>query len=788
MSVPDLDMAAMQAEAAKIQAQIDKLTTGRATTTPHNVVPDYIAHGWKLCAIPPSSKGTRTPGWNTEENALKSADDLPAGYGVGLLHAYSNTCSIDLDDLFMAQMMFAERGIDLQALLDAPDAVQVVSGRPGSGKLLYRLDTPLPSKKLNIGVKTILEFRCATADGLTVQDVLPPSRHPSGTTYTWAGSGSWQALPTLPPAILAWWQELLAEKPHTTSSPQKLDDLTEVKDALQHISADCHHDLWIEIVMALNSTGNPEAYEIAKAWSKTAPHRYPGDREFDTRWRSFKDKAITITIASLFYRAKEHGWVRPMPDHTAMFNYVPTLSREMQREQARRIGEGDEFDEFPEVLSVQQMLERFVFLADGSRTFDTLHPAHVLAFNDFKNLTSSNATLLPTGEFGRDGKEKMKRVPNAQIWMMHKSRQSAISTTFKAGGDLFVSDPNGRNCVNLWGGYRQGELAEHFAVEPLFVSHIRWLFKDRADDFLDWLAHIQQHPDQLPHTAWLHISSHTGTGRNWVASLLARVFAGHVAAALDLVHILEKGFNERLSRKVLAIVDEIRVGGKDQWQHAETMKQMITAEVRNINVKYGRESLEFNACRFLLFSNHRSAIPIDDNDRRVEVVISDNAPRSGDYYTQLYAALDDPMFVRGVAWWLAQRDLSKFNPGRHAKRDAAKLQVIHMSTPDALLHLQEFNSIYPCPLATADRLKQVTGMAGIGSNAKLFANILDDGGWIRIGKMQLKGGSRPTIYARKEVAMDIDQKGNGPWISGNLPVVDGGSFDWDAPPISRTWF
>jgi hypothetical protein len=43
-----------------------------------------------------------------------------------------------------------------------------------------------------------------------------------------------------------------------------------------------------------------------------------------------------------------------------------------------------------------------------------------------------------------------------------------------------------------------------------------------------------------------------------------------------LVFTLRTGFNERLSRKVLAIVDEIREGGRDtQWEHSEKMKSLI---------------------------------------------------------------------------------------------------------------------------------------------------------------------------------------------------------------------
>ncbi len=47
--------------------------------------------------------------------------------------------ALDIDDMARASAWFAARGIDLSKLLDAEDAVQIVSGRHGRAKLLYRL-------------------------------------------------------------------------------------------------------------------------------------------------------------------------------------------------------------------------------------------------------------------------------------------------------------------------------------------------------------------------------------------------------------------------------------------------------------------------------------------------------------------------------------------------------------------------------------------------------------------------------------------------------------------------
>ncbi len=100
---------------------------------------DYVEHGWRVCAIPAGSKGPATRGWNRPENAIASPAQLNGSVGVGLLHAVSGTCAIDIDNLSKSRQFFAEHGMDLDALLNDKRAVQISSGRPNRAKLIYRL-------------------------------------------------------------------------------------------------------------------------------------------------------------------------------------------------------------------------------------------------------------------------------------------------------------------------------------------------------------------------------------------------------------------------------------------------------------------------------------------------------------------------------------------------------------------------------------------------------------------------------------------------------------------------
>jgi hypothetical protein len=104
-----------------------------------DIVGEYIAHGWHLVPIPPRVKSPNGLGWQKKENTVTDPNQIPAGYGVGLAHAYSSSCAVDIDEWDKASEFLATHGIDLQALYDAHDAVIIDSGRAGHGKLLYAM-------------------------------------------------------------------------------------------------------------------------------------------------------------------------------------------------------------------------------------------------------------------------------------------------------------------------------------------------------------------------------------------------------------------------------------------------------------------------------------------------------------------------------------------------------------------------------------------------------------------------------------------------------------------------
>lgn len=222
-----------------------------------NSIDVYRRLGWKLVPVPKGSKAPKHKDWNLNENCI-----VPDNWhgNLGLALAYSNIVSIDIDNWLKAAVWLKERGIDLQESYTAPNAVTIVSGKQGHGKLLYKLPKdiePLVHQKINDDGECILEFRCATQEGKTLQDLIPSSIHPQTLMpYQWGSNNDLyaylQSMPELPASILNVWKSLTNYVNPTTQIPEIHHDWKVIEEALLHIPADCSRDDWVGVGMALH--------------------------------------------------------------------------------------------------------------------------------------------------------------------------------------------------------------------------------------------------------------------------------------------------------------------------------------------------------------------------------------------------------------------------------------------------------------------------------------------------------------------------------------------------------
>lgn len=268
---------------------------------------EYVQHGWALVPIPFDQKGPIAAGWNLRERCVVDGDVAEYMDGnVGLAHAYSGTCCVDLDDLETASGFLAERGVDIAEILARPESVMISSGRENRAKLLYSCEKPLPSFRL-----AGLELRCASSTGKTVQDVLPPSIHPdTGKPYEWKFGdelGHWSVLPELPKEIRKLWESLITPETKIKAERDKPDPLARdpnaqhIREMLAHRDPDAGYDDWVKVGMAIHHeyAGEQTGLALWDEWSAKGS-KYKGREDLMTHWRSFRaDVENARTLNSL---------------------------------------------------------------------------------------------------------------------------------------------------------------------------------------------------------------------------------------------------------------------------------------------------------------------------------------------------------------------------------------------------------------------------------------------------------------------------------------------------------
>jgi GNAT superfamily N-acetyltransferase len=236
---------------------------------------EYVRAGLVLTQFAVGQKGPLWKGWNDLAFAIRTEEDASViGGNIGLLHAYCGIVCIDIDDKDKAIAWFLEHNIDLQALLDAGDAVLIHRGHSNKTKILFRCDVKLPTRMFS---KFGFELRCASAKGRSMQDVLPPSVHPSGAVYEWGGKGHWSRIPTIPADVLALWLKLtaVAEQPEKRPLGVGRRDLEELLERIDPSELD--YDGWLHVGMALHfeTGGGPDGEQLWDQWSSRSPKYDP---------------------------------------------------------------------------------------------------------------------------------------------------------------------------------------------------------------------------------------------------------------------------------------------------------------------------------------------------------------------------------------------------------------------------------------------------------------------------------------------------------------------------------
>lgn len=629
---------------------------------------EYAAAGWRLCSIDRGHKAPLYDGWNTKPVPADAAAGLD---GAGLLHALSGTCALDIDDMHAARPWLASYGIDVDALLTDPAAVRIESGRPGRAKLLYRLKRPMRTIKPK---GSGLELRCATVDGKSVQDVLPPTIHPdTKQPYRWVYGddliGHWSNLPAIPAPLLAVWREVAG--PETTPAPSAAPTPAGTTvDALRKMIAsrdpDGPYDDWIKVGMALHheTGGAAEGLALWDEWSRQGK-KYKDEFDLRVHWFSFQTAPgkRVATVASLRAEtraeADEFPVVQPdppsempPPDSTAATMQAAVASK---RETARAALE-----------------ERLVFVYSAERYFDTARHKLINSDSTIEHLFTS---MMPSNKQGRVSPIKMLKESS--------TKRFVDGLGFHPGEGVIFRDPGtGDHFANVY----RNRLPKPLEPTDGELERITWLF-DRIDDtsyrnyLLQFFAHVIQRPGVKIKSAPLIWSETTGNGKTTLLRMVPSLVVGAQYSREVTASLLASDFNDYLLNAWHVNLTEFRAGTRgERLAISSKLKAWITEESIALHPKGQAAYTMPNHFFVTATSNEDDAAAVDNNDRRWAIHEMHAAQFTESEQQYLYHEfLLTPRAPGVLRHYFLNLDISKFNPSAKAIETEARAEMVEAS-------------------------------------------------------------------------------------------------------------
>lgn len=228
-------------------------------------------------------------------------------------------------------------------------------------------------------------------------------------------------------------------------------------------------------------------------------------------------------------------------------------------------------------------------------------------------------------------------------------------------------------------------------------NHIHHMFNDTKDEgfLMDWLAYVVQNPGQRVNYGVV-MQGTQGDGKSFFRCLMETVIGASNVRVLK-AKSLEGDFNSWAVGQCVTAIEEIRLSGHNRYETLNSLKDQITNDHIEVHEKGKGQYSAVNTTNYMLFTNFRDALPIDDNDRRYLILQSQWQSRkqldrfqvaNEDYYENLYGALE--LSPGGLRKWLLEYHVSsEFNPKGKAPLTYAREAMIQVSMPEFMKDVAE---------------------------------------------------------------------------------------------------
>jgi hypothetical protein len=282
-----------------------------------------------------------------------------------------------------------------------------------------------------------------------------------------------------------------------------------------------------------------------------------------------------------------------------------------------------------------------------------------------------------------------------------------------------------------------------------FREHAEYIFPDEfaRGVFLSYLKYLLEEPGEKVLWAPL-IQGEEGTGKSYFGDFLREMMGMRNVSVVQNEQI--KGdYTGWMANTTVAIIEELSSGGKREF--TDKMKPLITNKTVQIREKYMPDTEIRNRVNFLMFTNRKDALIIDENDRRFFVYYSPPIRKDAKYYQDLFQELyENP-------WWLYHylinevRYVDGINFKGTAPHSASKVEMTKHSKREIDAELEDLAELETGPffkdILSVEEVMSVLAEQRYNSySSQAVGKAMSRVGWVVLG--QQKWGQNNTKKIR----------------------------------------
>lgn len=341
---------------------------------------------------------------------------------------------------------------------------------------------------------------------------------------------------------------------------------------------------------------------------------------------------------------------------------------------------------------------------------------------------------------------------------------------YMPGRDNIFHDPDG-TFANTYPEHEIPELPEKVVPRDKInvdrvKHHVGHLLADPVEQrmLIDWMSWVVQNPGRHVNYAVL-LQGVEGDGKTFFAEMMRVVMGISNVNIASANTVIKSDFSDWAYGACLCAIEEIRLVNNratDKWEAINKIKPFITNHIIEVHPKGLPVFNAVNTMSYMLFSNFRDALPIDDNSRRYNVLFSRWQTREAihgfkdehpHYYERLYATLSEsPGALR--KWLLEHQQHDKFNPMGDAPETQARSVMIRKAKPevvqliDDLIAEDKTLGASSVLLDITELQDVISGMGVEWPGPKTLTTMLERENYEKLGKVRITDLGLRMFYSR----------------------------------------